>query len=106
MLNVDYYNLSIQSTGYVKGGNLDPILQTITSAGSGDNWCSDARLDPITAIQPDLVVLLGTTNDDTFTGGSYQLGAHATYVYDGITSRAPNAKIIVFTRQSNTNTSS
>lgn len=106
MLNVDYYNLSIQSTGYVKGGNVDPILQTVTSAGSGDNWCSAARLDLITAIQPDLVVLLGTTNDDTFTGGSYQLGAHATYVYDGITSRASNAKIIVFTRQSNTNTSS
>jgi len=106
MLNVDYYNLSIQSTGYVKGGNVDPILQTVTSAGNGDNWCSPARLDLITAIQPDLVVLLGTTNDDTFTGGSYQLGAHATYVYDGIASRAPNAKIIVFTRQSNTFTSS
>lgn len=106
MLNVDYYNLSIQSTGYVKGGNVDPILKTVTSDGSGDNWCSAARLDLITAIQPDLVVLLGTTNDDTFTGGSYQLGAHATYVYDGITSRAPNAKIIVFTRQSNTNTGS
>jgi hypothetical protein len=104
MLNVDYYNLSIQSTGYVKGGNVDPILQTVTSPGSGDNWCSAARLDLITTIQPDLVVLLGTTNDDSFTGGSYQLGAHATYVYDGIISRAPNAKIIVFARQSNTNT--
>jgi hypothetical protein len=106
MLNVDYYNLSIQSTGYVRGGNVDPILQTVTSAGNGDNWCSPARLDLITTIQPDLVVLLGTTNDDTFTGSSYRLGDHATYVYNGIASRAPNAKIIVFARQSNTNYSS
>jgi len=106
MLNVDYYNLSIQSTGYVRGGNVDPLLQRVTSAGNGDNWCSPARLDLITAIKPDLVVLLGTTNDDTFTDSSYRLGDHATFVYNGIASRAPNAKIIVFTRQSNTNTSS
>lgn len=105
MLNVDYYNLAVQSTGYVKGGNVDPILGYATSTG-GDNWISAARLDPITTIQPDLVVVLGSTNDDTFTSSTYQLGNHATYLYDGIASRAPNAKIVVFARQSNTNTSS
>lgn len=105
MLNVDYYNLSVQSTGYVRGGNTDPIISppTIPDSGNGgDNWCSDARLDPIATIQPDLVVLLGTTNDDAFTGSTWRLSDHATYVYNGITSRAPNAKIVVFTRQSNT----
>jgi hypothetical protein len=52
-------------------------------------------------IQPDLVIFLGTTNDDTLTGSSYQLGAHATYVYDYVKNLGLNTKIISFARQSN-----
>jgi len=59
----------------------------------------------LTTIQPDLVVIQGTTNDDTLVSSYYQLGNHATYVYDYIKTNLPDTKIIVFTRGSNTNTS-
>lgn len=107
MLNVDYYNLSVAGTGYVKGTNVDPILGYVTASGAnGENWCAPNRLTPITTIAPDLVVIQGTVNDDPYTGAGYQLGAHATYVYDYIKTNLPNTKIIVFTRGSNTETSS
>ena len=106
MLNVDYYNLSVAGTGYVRGNNTDPILNVVTDSGAnGENWCSPNRLSPLTTIQPDLVVIQGTTNDDTLVSSYYQLGNHATYVYDYIKTNLPDTKIIVFTRGSNTNTS-
>jgi hypothetical protein len=108
MLNVDYYNLSVPGTGYVNGNNTDPILGTITnSGGNGENWCSPNRLSPLSTISPDLIIIQGTTNDDAYTGASYRLSDHATYVYDQIKNTyAPNAKIIVFTRGNNGYTSS
>jgi hypothetical protein len=107
MLNADYYNISVFGTGYVKGGNTDPILGSITDPGNpGYNWVSSQRLGRLDIIQPDVVVFLGTTNDDTFTGTSYQLGAHATYAYDYIKTNLPDTKIIVFTRGSNTQSGS
>jgi len=115
MLNVDYHNVSIGGTGYVRGTNVDPILGYVTDATAGGaNWCDPARLSILTTINPDLVVFLGTTNDDGYTGNNpagpyagqpYQLGAHATYVYDYIKTNLPDTKIIVFTRGSNTQTS-
>lgn len=105
MLNVDYYNVAVSSTGYVRGTNVDPILGYVTdSTAGGPNWIDSSRLSVLTAINPDLVVFLGTTNDDNFTSSTYQLGAHATYAYNWIATNLPNTKIIVFTRGSNTET--
>jgi len=106
MLNVDYHNVSIGGTGYVRGTNVDPILGYVTDAtASGANWCDPARLSIVTTINPDLVIFLGTTNDDGFTASSYRLGDHATYVYNYIKTNLPDTKIIVFTRGSNTQSS-
>jgi len=102
MINADYHNVSIGGTGYVRGTNVDPILGYVTDAtAGGGNWCAPTRLSILTTINPDLVIFLGTTNDDGYTGSTYQLSAHATYVYNYIATNLPNTKVIVFTRGSN-----
>lgn len=104
MLNADYYNCAISGTGYVRGGNVDPILGYITNPGNNPNWCDSTRLEIIKNIAPDLIVFLGTTNDDNYTASSYQLQAHAKYVYDYFANNLPDTKLAVFTRGSNTDT--
>ena len=105
MLNVDYYVLAIGGTGYVNGNTVDPLGVGPITGSTGPNWTTSARLNPLATIQPDLVVFLGTTNDDTLTGSQYRLGDHATYVYDYIKNNLPNCKIVSFARQSNGETS-
>jgi len=90
----------------VRGTNTDPILGVVTDASAGGpNWCDTTRLSVLTAISPDLVVFIGSTNDDGFTASDKKLGEHVTYVYNYILNNVPNAKIVTFTRQSNTETS-
>jgi len=107
MLNVDYYVLAIGGTGYVNGNNPNPPYDPVLGYNvkplntNGPSWVYPSRLTPMATIQPDLVIFLGTTNDDTLTGSSYQLGAHATYVYDYVKNLGLNTKIISFARQSN-----
>jgi len=102
LLNVDYYISAIESTGYVRGKNVDPILGSVTSSNAGGaNWCDSLRLQAIYAINPDLVIFLGTTNDDAYTASGYQLQNHAAYVYNAIATNVPTAKLIVFARGSN-----
>jgi hypothetical protein len=106
MLNVDYYVTSVSGTGYVRGTNTDPILGVVTDASAGGpNWCDPTRLSVLTAISPDLVVFIGSSNDDGFTASNKKLDEHVTYVYNYILNNVPNAKIVTFTRQSNTETS-
>ena len=111
MLNVDYYVLAIGGTGYVNGNNpnppYDPVLgyNVAPNNTNGPSWVDASRLSPLVTIQPDLVVFLGTTNDDTFTGSQYRLGDHATYVYDYIKNNLSKCKIVSFARQSNGQTS-
>jgi len=107
MMNVDYYVNALGGTGYVNGSNLDPILGYVVAPlvppdiTENPNWCDPGRLAAVKAFNPDLVIFCGTTNDDYFTDSSYQLGNHAKYAYDYIKTNLPNARVIVFTRQSN-----
>jgi hypothetical protein len=105
LMNVDYYISTIPSTGYVRGTNVDPILGYVTDAtAGGPSWVDSGRLSTVKTIAPDLIIFLGSTNDDNYTGSTYRLQDHATYVYDYFKTNLPNTKLIVFTRQSNTDT--
>jgi len=103
MLNADYYVLAIGGTGYVNGNQYDPLLGYVanTNNNNGPSWIADSRLSPLLTIQPDLVIFLGTTNDDDYTGTQYKLADHVKYVYDYVKNLASNPKIISFARQSN-----
>jgi len=103
LLNADYYICALPSTGYVRGTNVDPILGYVTDPlAGGPNWVDATRLSTVKTIAPDLIIFLGSSNDDDFTGSTYKLQEHATYVYDYFKTNLPNAKLIVFTRISNT----
>jgi hypothetical protein len=91
MMNVDYYVNAWGGTGYYNGIATSP----------SNNWSAASRINPvINTIQPDLIVFFGTTNDDFY--ASSLISAQAASAYSQILAALPNTKLIVFTRQSNT----
>ena len=90
-LNSDYYGCSIPSTGYV-------------GTDGGPNWADATRLNIIanaagTGINPDLIIILGSTNDDGLNVTAIQ--NNATSLYNHFKTYLPNTPIVVFARQSN-----
>jgi len=68
-------------TGYVNPG-----------ASPSTNFGSTARLNPIADVQPDYLIVAGTSNDDANTAN---VGAAATALYAAVATRSPKTKIIV-----------
>jgi len=91
MMNVDYYVNAWGGTGYYNGIAVIPP----------NNWSDASRINPIiNTVKPDLVVFFGTTNDDFTTYNNVYTQAASTY--SQLLTGLPNTKLIVFTRQSNT----
>jgi hypothetical protein len=95
-LNADWYGCAIPGTGYANGG-IDPALGAV-------EWGASSRTAIVDNINPDLIILLGSTNDDDFAtsvGGAAAVKKKAADLYSHYATTLPGTPLIVFTRQSN-----
>jgi lysophospholipase L1-like esterase len=87
MLNAECYNAGQGGTGYVNPGT-----------GNNKAYTDSGRLSAIVSANPSLIIIFGSINDDSYTGGQIQTAAASVYSY--FATNLPNTPVVVVGPQS------
>jgi hypothetical protein len=92
LLNAEVFNCGQGATGYVWNGS---SIGTSTSPNFKDNYADSVRLSNLASVSPDVVIILGSVNDDHTGLTTTDVTTNANLVYSTLTSSLPNTPIIV-----------